>query len=382
MDLRKIADDHYSTLKRVSFRGFDVYDGLNSRIFRMTPFFRLKTLRLAWIQMFKRLPVNFRSMALVPQGYNPKGLALVIRGLINMYKLENDQKYLDDAYELADKIISQRASNRDYFCTGYDFFWQAKACSVPEFTPNMVVSTFTGHAFLDLYEIDGDKKWIDYTIDIGKFIEKELKLFESDEEIIFGYIPGVNAVVNNVNLMASAFFARLFEYSPDDKYEDYSVRSAAYTVKVQREDGAWSYGEDPSRQWVDNFHTGFNLVSLDMVRRHFSTDRWDDSIYRGLEYHERNHFLEDMTPKYYDTKLYPVDIHNFAQGVDTFLTFGYLEKAELLIKKAVELMWDRKKHFFYYQKTRWYTNKINYMRWSQAWMFYALTKYELSRKAL
>jgi len=28
--------------------------------------------------------------------------------------------------------------------------------------------------------------------------------------------------------------------------------------------------------------------------------------------------------------------------------------------------------FFYYQKWKWYTNKIPYIRWSQAWMFYAL----------
>ncbi len=381
MGLRETTENHYRTLKRASFRGFDVYDGLSSRIFRKTPFFRSRTLRLAWIQMFKRSPVNFRPAALVPRGFNPKGLALIIRGLLNRYRLTDDKKYLEDAYALADMIISQRASGRDYFCAGYDFYWQAKAFSVPEFTPNMVVSTFVGHAFLDLYDLDGDRKWMKYALEIGVFIERELKILESGDEVIFGYIPGEKTVVHNVNLMASAFFARLYSYSWEGRHEMYSVRSAAYTVKAQRDDGAWGYGEEPYHQWVDNFHTGFNLVSLDTVRRHISTDRWNDSIDLGLEYHERNHFLEDMTPKYYDTTLYPVDIHNFAQGVDTFLTLGYPEKAEQLIEKAVELMWDGKKHYFYYQKHRLYTNRINYMRWSQAWMFYALTKYELSGKA-
>jgi len=27
---------------------------------------------------------------------------------------------------------------------------------------------------------------------------------------------------------------------------------------------------------------------------------------------------------------------------------------------------------FFYQKTRFYENRISYMRWSQAWMLYAL----------
>jgi len=375
MDLRKVTDEHYGALKRAGFKGFDPYDGLNSGIFRHSPFFRSKTCRLAWIQLFKRSPLNFRAAARVPRGYNPKGLALLIRGLLRMYRLSGDVKYLDDAYELARTILSLRAPGRDYFCAGYDFFWQAKAFSVPEFTPNMVVSTFAGHAFLDLHEIDGDPDWLEQATGAGRFIDEELKLFESGDEVVFGYIPGEKAVVHNVNLMGSAFFARLFSVTGEGGYAKLSTKSADYSMRAQRKDGAWEYGDQPYHRWVDNFHTGFNLVSLDMARRCLSTDRWDDGIGLALEYHMRNHFLGDMTPKYYDTSLYPVDIHNFAQGVDTFLTFGYADKARKLLEKAVETMWDERRHYFYYQKTRLYMNRIDYMRWSQAWMFQALAKY-------
>jgi hypothetical protein len=382
MDLRKVTEDHYGALKRGGFRGFDVYDGLSSRIFRNSPFFRSKTCRLAWIQAFKRSPVNFRTVARVPRGSNPKGLALLIRGLVAMHRLEGENRYLEDAYELAGIILSQRAAGRDYFCAGYDFFWQAKAFSVPEFTPNMVVSTFAGHAFLDLYGIDGDRRWLEYALGVGRFVDEELKLFESDDEAAFGYLPGERAVVHNVNLMGSAFFARLFSITGDGEYRKRSIKSAGFSLRAQRRDGAWEYGELPYHRWVDNFHTGFNLVCLDMTRRCLSTDRLDDGITLGLEYHVRNHFLPDMTPKYYDTSLYPVDIHNFAQGVDTFLTFGRVEDARKLLERAVETMWDSRRGYFYYQKTRLFTNRINYMRWSQAWMFYALARFASSGKSV
>jgi hypothetical protein len=39
---------------------------------------------------------------------------------------------------------------------------------------------------------------------------------------------------------------------------------------------------------------------------------------------------------------------------------------------AIANMQDEK-GYFYYQKGRWITNKIPYIRWSQAWMFYALS---------
>jgi hypothetical protein len=34
--------------------------------------------------------------------------------------------------------------------------------------------------------------------------------------------------------------------------------------------------------------------------------------------------------------------------------------------------------YFYYQKRKFLTNKIAYMRWSQAWIFYGLTYYILN----
>jgi hypothetical protein len=36
-------------------------------------------------------------------------------------------------------------------------------------------------------------------------------------------------------------------------------------------------------------------------------------------------------------------------------------------------MFNEKKGYFYYQKRKKISAKIPYMRWAQAWMFYALT---------
>ena len=45
--------------------------------------------------------------------------------------------------------------------------------------------------------------------------------------------------------------------------------------------------------------------------------------------------------------------------------------AKKIAQWAIENMQD-KEGYFYYQKTKWYTNRISYIRWSQAWMFYGL----------
>jgi len=75
---------------------------------------------------------------------------------------------------------------------------------------------------------------------------------------------------------------------------------------------------------------------------------------------------------------WPVDIHNQSQGIITFseLKFfntDYLNFANTIAKWTIENMQD-KSGYFYFRKYPYFTNKISYMRWGQAWMFLALTE--------
>ena len=56
--------------------GHDPFDALNSRLFQATPLKRSRTARLIWTQLFKRSPISFRKLALVPAEENAKGTAL------------------------------------------------------------------------------------------------------------------------------------------------------------------------------------------------------------------------------------------------------------------------------------------------------------------
>ena len=52
---------------------------------------------------------------------------------------------------------------------------------------------------------------------------------------------------------------------------------------------------------------------------------------------------------------------------------GTLELAEQIANWAMENM-RSSEGYFYYQRHRFHTNRIPYMRWSQAWMTYALAR--------
>ena len=69
--------------EKEEYKGWDPYDGLNSKAFKSLPFKNWDIARLCWIQFFKLSPINFRKLFLVPKQYNSKGIALFLSGCMD-----------------------------------------------------------------------------------------------------------------------------------------------------------------------------------------------------------------------------------------------------------------------------------------------------------
>ncbi|GAB4335162.1 MAG: exopolysaccharide biosynthesis protein VpsJ [Calditrichia bacterium] len=363
-----------------NFKGWDVFDGLNSKILQALPFFNYPLIRLAWIQLFKRSPINLRKLLYVEKGANPKAHALFILAYLNKYAYTGNLNYLRQAENLHRELIE--FSNKDYggLGFGYNFPWQARAFYVPKFKPNMIVSIFAGLASLELYKYSHSIKYLDISDKICQFILKNLVLFENETTACFAYIPGEKAVVHNVNMLGAAYCAISGHFLSNSYYKKLSKKFMNYSVLSQRPDGAWVYGERNHHQFVDNFHTGYNLTALALYRKYTSDFGFDNALIKGLKYHLKNHFLEDGTPKYTDKRIYPIDIHCYSQLYITkyFIGSFFNDDNSLLLKSTKSLLqnlYDKKRKYFYYQKYRHFTIKIPYIRWAQAWMFYSLTTY-------
>ena len=122
MSARKSLEKLTAYCEKEDFKGYDPYDGLNSRLFQSLPVLPAKRFpRLAWIQLFKRLPVNIRPLVGIKKGYNPKGLALFLSGYSNLAKVEGLEKYADRINQLAAKLIELKSPGYSGNCWGYNF---------------------------------------------------------------------------------------------------------------------------------------------------------------------------------------------------------------------------------------------------------------------
>lgn len=135
--------------------------------------------------------------------------------------------------------------------------------------------------------------------------------------------------------------------------------------------------EAASQQWIDNFHTGYNLGALRSIGASLGGPEFEDSVRRGFEFYREHFFRDDAAPKYFHDRDYPIDVHCVAQSILTLLEFqdlnaGNLQMVQAVFEWAMKHMWDER-GFFYYRVLRLGTIRTSYMRWSQAWMLLALT---------
>jgi len=348
------------------------------------PFSKYRLPRLAWIQLFKRSPINLRPLVGVAKEYNAKGIGLFLHSYCNLYKNDPRDEYLARIKELGDIVLTLRSKGYSGACWGYNFDWQARAFFQPKETPTVVATTFIASALMEAYELTKNHDYLDVAIDTQHFILKDLnRTYDDDGDFSFSYSPLDHTQVFNASLLGSRLLSQIYTYTGDGELLEAAKKSVAFACKHQQENGAWAYGTLPFHQWVDNFHTGYNLECIAAYQLHSGDYSFNDAVEKGLTYYLENFFTEEGIPKYYSNQTYPVDVHTTSQLIITLSRLDRWEENKDLIEKV--LSWtitnmQDKKGFFYYQLKKTGSSKIPYMRWAQAWMFFAFSEYFLKEK--
>ena len=379
----KIESSFWELLKyceKEQFKGYDPYDGLNSRLFQKLPFIpKIRICRLAWIQFFKRCPINFRTWVGIEPEYNPKALGLFLSAYSIMYKRDRNPQHLEKIKFFIHHLDQLESKGYSGACWGYHFDWESRAFFQPKFTPTIVASSFIANAFLDAYEATGDEKCLAKARSTCDFIQKDLnRTVFNENEFAFSYSPLDHSIVYNASLLGARLMARVYAHTGEKELLKDAYGVVNYCCNQQKADGSWSYGTLPFHQWIDNFHTGYNLECLADYGKYSGDQRFQSNLEKGFEYYIHHFFTEEGIAKYYNNSTYPIDIHAPAQLMITLEKLGKTDQHRELLDKVLSWTIDHmkdKKGYFYYQIGKRYRSKIPYMRWSQAWMLLTFVKY-------
>ena len=351
------------------FAGHDPFDALNSSIFQATPLSNSRNARFIWTQLVKRSPVDLRALTRVPAQRNAKGIALFALATIKRSKV--------DALRFLSDLIDSKIDGYSGAAWGYNFDWQSRNFFAPRGTPTIVPTAFAARAFIENTDDPGSLRIARSVCD---FILRDLpRPIDTDTELCFSYIPNYQTQIFNASLLAAEVLASVGKLTGERELCEVAMRAARYVVNHQRDDGAWSYGTEPTQSWIDNFHTAYILFSLKrIIEACPGADEFQSSLERGHRYWKTNFFLAEGWPKYYDDNPYPADAHAAASAIVTLVECRELDDSSLNMAQNVARWTIQNLHdergFFYYQRRRFYTIRKPYMRWTQAWMLYALAR--------
>ena len=198
----------------------------------------------------------------------------------------------------------------------------------------------------------------------------------TDRGNCISYLAHVQSSIHNSNMLGAAMLARTAKHTGNREYVAVAQSAMEYSCTRQHEDGSWPYGEDSKYQWVDNFHTGYNLDSLKSYIESTGDETWRPNLGNGLSYYIQHFFEADGCPKYYHDRRYPVDSQCAAQSIETLASFvdhgsDCLNLATQVARWTIKNMQGGDGHF-YYRIYPWMKAKTPMLHWAQATMYKAL----------
>lgn len=381
--------------EKENFKGWDPYDGLNSKVFQALPLKHWDLARLAWIQGFKRSPINFRKLLVVPKEHNAKGVGLFLLGYCRLYQLAESgcedfgtkEELLKQIKDITNLLLSLRSKGYSGSAWGYNFDWQARRLFLFEkHTPTVVATCFCVEALLESYKITKNEAVLNETLSAAEFVLNDLSRTPHGNGIIFSYsIKDGNNTVINASLLGAKILSYSYKYTKNEEHAKMAKLAITAACDLQEEDGSWIYGLLPVQSWKDSFHTGFNLDAIETYQQNTNDTSFQSYIKKGVDYYLEHFFEANGMPKYYHNKTYPIDIHCPAQVIVTLSKLDIFKAHEVLLSKVLDWTIDNMQHekgYFYYQLKKGISSKISYMRWSNAFMFNAMAHFLLETKSI
>lgn len=378
-DLDNVYNSLFDWIANESFTGYDPYDGVNTR-YTMLKKYKATRLLLTYFNKFS--PVNFRPLLGVDKRVNIQGLALICQSLLRYppdVPIDYDiERYLD--YILSKSLIDKYG----YHCwNGNDMYVQTKKEYQSRDMPGVVGTEACASAIFEYYKHNLQRNDLrEVLFSVKSFFLNEL-LQTYDGATFIRYKPMTKAYdcVYNASAIAAQYISKINDYFSLNEGNEVVKLCYQYLLSRQKTEGVWYFSIDlrngRQKPQVD-FHQGFVLDALLTYMQVFGEDAdIRDAYLRGLNYYKEKQFDINGRGLYRYPRFWPINIHNQAQGIITFvkaIPYGeeYGHFANKIARWTIYNMRDND-GFFFYLKYPFFTNKIPYIRWGQAWMMNALS---------
>lgn len=356
-----------------NYQGYEPFDGMSSWA-RPLAFGNLLAERILQ-QAIRQSPFNLRPLLGVRPQDSTKGRGYMAWGYLIRYKLTRQVEYLERATQCLRWLDTHKVPRFEHHSWSNHFDFVSRGGSYTSDDPIIVWTVLIGHAYVEAFEITGDNWFLDIAESACKWI-LDLPREKTAHGDCISYLADRQSSIHNANMLGAGLLARTSKHNGNQEYLRVARSAMEYSCYLQLPDGAWRYAEAPNHHWIDNFHTGYNLDSLDFYINASGDEEFRPNFDKGLAFYKANFFEASGRPKYYHTRTFPVDIQCAAQSIDSLATFSdrdpdCLELSERVAAWTIQNM-QGPEGYFYYRQYPLVKAKIPMLHWGQATMYKAL----------
>jgi hypothetical protein len=357
-----------------NYEAYEPFDGLSSPLRPLTLGIELFERFLQ--QAVRQSPINLRPLVGIRPLPSTKGRGYMAAGYLKMYALTGDTGYRERAVSMFEWLIQHKSPKFAEYSWANHFDYTSRGGHYSKDESIIVWTALVGQAFLDAFEMLGERRYLDVADSACRWILALPREVTGTGCCISYHNLGQNSV-HNASMLGAALLARTWRHTRKPEYLALADAAMEYSCTRQLPDGAWWYGESPKYRWIDNFHTGYNLDSLQCYVDNSGNEKYSTSLKRGFEYFANTFFEASGRPRYYHDRAQPIDIQCASQAIETLTRFSsdYPDALPVAVRVATWTIANMQDAtgYFYYRRYPLITAKAPMLHWGQATMYHALS---------
>jgi uncharacterized protein YyaL (SSP411 family) len=302
-------------------------------------------------------------------------------GFALLSQVFNEKKYYEKAVHFLNVLEQTRSPGFHHYCWGYPFDWVTRGGTIPAGTPLITTTPYVYEAFLHVYQIDRNDKWLTIMRSIAEHALHDIKDFETSPNVsTCSYTPNDQGGVINASAYRAFLLTSASIQFSEKKYWQVAEKNLNFVLQSQQQDGSWFYAVDNIRDFVDHFHTCFVLKALAKIERMTGHEGCRQAIEKGMKYYMANLFDETGLPKPFSKAprltIYRRELYDYAECINLgVLLKGRFEKLDKLIIGVLEDLlsrWQKLDGSFRSRQLLIGWDNIPMHRWAQAQIFRSL----------
>jgi len=298
-------------------------------------------------------------------------------------KFSQQEKYLKRAVHFLEVLTETRCPRYENYCWGYPFNWETVRGTIWQGTPLITTVPYVYEAFRQVYEIDGNKKWLEIMRSIAQHALHDYKDLEtSPKASTCSYTPRPEDSINVVNANAYRAFlltSAAVDFS-EDKYRVVAERNLSFVLESQNADGSWHYATDGSRDFVDHFHTCFVMKALAKIEALTGNLECTRALQRGVDYYVEHLFDEKGLPKPFSRRprltVYRRELYDYAECINLSVLlrsrFPKLDENLTIVLDEIMTNWQRPDGSFRSRQLLFGWDNTPMHRWAASQLFRSL----------